>query len=245
MSELSKTHTAPNLRKIICGNHSPNRINFVGGEPLLLGVDKLATIINKATKDYGFAVSMVTNGSLLMKNIEVVDHLETLGLSIDSFSDVTMRRIGRCSSRGRTLCETEIGRIVKMARERNPKIKIKFNVVVNLYNCFERILGKLTQYAPDRIKIFKQMPFKGKKGVTDLMFKEFLKNNSTSQAPTIIEDNDDMTSSYLMIDPEGRFFQNGNGDTYAYSRPIHKVGIESALSEIDFTPEKYINRYEA
>jgi len=244
MRELSKARQASPLQRVIDEKRAPFRINFVGGEPLMLGGNRLAAIIERAMRKYGFTASLVTNGSLLIKNMEVVDYLETLGLSVDSFSGITMRRIGRCSCRGQTMSEVDIGRIVKEARERNPKIRIKFNVVVNQYNYRERIVMKLMRYAPDRVKIFRQMPFGDKKGITDLMFKEFLEINSTDQTPMVVEDNDDMTTSYLMIDPEGRFFQNGNGDLYAYSSPIHQVGVESALNEINFAPEKYLKRYE-
>ncbi len=57
------------------------------------------------------------------------------------------------------------------------------------------------------------------------------------------EDNSDMTQSYLMIDPMGRFFQNGNNSFYTYSSPIHEIGFENALSSIEFDDNCYINRY--
>jgi radical S-adenosyl methionine domain-containing protein 2 len=47
-----------------------------------------------------------------------------------------------------------------------------------------------------------------------------------------------------MIDPYGRFFQNGNKDKYIYSEPIHDVGLEQALSEIRFDKKKFMSRYD-
>ena len=53
-----------------------------------------------------------------------------------------------------------------------------------------------------------------------------------------------MTDSYLMIDPIGRFFQNSIlGSGYSYSTPIVNTGIEEALNEINFDPEKFHGRY--
>lgn len=244
LNELSKANQVPALHQIIGKNCAPFRINLVGGEPLLLGKNRLASIIEKAQQKYGFIASLVTNGSLLMENLELVSRLDTLGLSVDSFSSEILRSIGRCSRSGKVLSEAEIEQIVTEARKRNPNIKIKFNIVVNQYNYRERIVMKLVRFAPDKIKIFRQMPFRGGKGITDLMFEIFLVNNSDSEALIVVEDNDDMTSSYLMIDPGGRFFQNGNGSSYAYSSPIHQVGLNFALAEIDFAPEKYSKRYE-
>lgn len=59
-----------------------------------------------------------------------------------------------------------------------------------------------------------------------------------------VEDNNDMVASYIMVDPLGRFFQNGQRLTkYAYSRPIHEVRAEAAFAEIDFHPVGFANRY--
>ncbi len=62
-----------------------------------------------------------------------------------------------------------------------------------------------------------------------------------------IEDNDEMSESYLMIDPLGRFFQNtpnSLGQGYLFSDPILSVGLASALSSIQLSPEKYRRRQE-
>jgi hypothetical protein len=46
-----------------------------------------------------------------------------------------------------------------------------------------------------------------------------------------------------MIDPFGRFFQNGNQHDYSYSEPIHEVGVKKALDSIEFNANEYMNRY--
>lgn len=108
MNELSKANQVPVLHQIIGKYCAPFRINLVGGEPLLLGKNRLASIIEKAQKKYGFITSLVTNGSLLMENLELVSRLDTLGLSVDSFSSEILRSIGRCSRSGKVLSEAEI-----------------------------------------------------------------------------------------------------------------------------------------
>lgn len=50
-----------------------------------------------------------------------------------------------------------------------------------------------------------------------------------------------MLESYLMINPEGRFYQNSKG-SYTYSSSILEVGLESALSEIQFDQKKFLER---
>lgn len=59
-----------------------------------------------------------------------------------------------------------------------------------------------------------------------------------------VEGNDDMTESYIMIDPLGRFFQNTTGQKgYHYSSPIDVIGAERAFSEWRFSAGAYAARY--
>ena len=60
---------------------------------------------------------------------------------------------------------------------------------------------------------------------------------------TLFEDNEDMTRSYLMIAPDGRFFQNG-GAEYAYSsHSLWEKPADELLAEMDFDEEKFKSRY--
>jgi radical S-adenosyl methionine domain-containing protein 2 len=55
-----------------------------------------------------------------------------------------------------------------------------------------------------------------------------------------------MRKSYLMVDPYGRFFQNGQHETgqgYIYSQPILEVGAARAFGAIEFDPSKFCARY--
>lgn len=218
------------------------RINFVGGEPLLLG-DKLKQIITIASSKYKFATSIVTNASLLAKHINVTQHIETLGISIDSFSKSTNINIGRCSSSKNSLSEKELLQLIQNVRGINPRINIKTNTVVSPFNWKEKPIEVIRTLAPDKIKIFRQLPFGKAKGISDHMFNSFLSRNK-SLTKTFVEDNSEMIESYLMIDPMGRLFQNSNKtSSYSYSAPIHAVGIQNALSTVNFNIHKYINRY--
>ena len=51
-----------------------------------------------------------------------------------------------------------------------------------------------------------------------------------------------MFDSYLMISPDGCFFQTDNSG-YKYSRPLTEVMVEDALKEIEFDYNKYLDRY--
>ncbi len=69
------------------------------------------------------------------------------------------------------------------------------------------------------------------------------KDDNTNKQVIFIEDNKAMTESYLMISPDGRFFQNGS-EEYSYSRPLTEVSLEDALSDIKFDSSKFEERYE-
>jgi radical S-adenosyl methionine domain-containing protein 2 len=61
------------------------------------------------------------------------------------------------------------------------------------------------------------------------------------------EDNTDMTESYIMIDPHGRFFQNSDlldKTGYYYSASILNVGAKAAFSGLTFSTTKFLSRYE-
>jgi radical S-adenosyl methionine domain-containing protein 2 len=160
--------------------------------------------------------------------------------------------MGRCAGKdGKVLTKERVGELVLAARTENPKIRVKFNATVNRHNFNDSLIGQLLEFAPDRIKVFKQLPFDGNAGITDEEFDSFLKKNELKKngmfwgnTAVVIEDNDAMTQSYLMIDPEGRFFQNGGeGGKYIYSEPVYRAGIRSALGQIPFEIKKYNGRY--
>jgi radical S-adenosyl methionine domain-containing protein 2 len=237
--ELSNKKAAA---RIFGESERSTRINFAGGEPLLLGNEFLGII--KLTKEMGFETSIITNGSLLNRSLGIYKYIGTLGLSVDSLNADTCRKMGRCDRSGRVL---ELGRIKELldtARAENPDIAAKFNVTVNEHNYKECVVGRLQELSPKRIKVLRQLPFNGNSGISDEMYSEFKRiNEEYFGENTIIEDNDDMIQSYLMIDPYGRFFQNGNSNGYIYSRPIYEVGLESALSQINFDVERFGSRY--
>jgi radical S-adenosyl methionine domain-containing protein 2 len=219
------------------------RVNFAGGEPLMLKKDIFSKIVIKA-KEMGFSTSLITNGSLLKPHLNILKHLDMVGISIDSLDENICKNIGRCSGEN-YLSEQKLTELVKGIRLNYPKIKLKFNIVVSKYNYNTNIVEQLQAFEPNRLKILRQLPFKDKKGITDEQFERFLSINEKflKLENVVIEDKTDITQSYLMINPQGRFFQNGNENNYIYSEPIHKISIKYALSQIPFRKEKFMSRY--
>ena len=79
--------------------------------------------------------------------------------------------------------------------------------------------------------------------ITKNQFQEFCKNNESVQkygVHFVAENQEELTDTYVMIDPEGRFFSNTSGK-YLFSDPIYMIGVEPALEQINFNEQNLLN----
>lgn len=217
------------------------RVNFVGGEPLILG-KRLETLVKDVNKK-DLKASLVTNGSLLKNNYNLIPYLDTIGISIDSFKKETNIRIGSHSN-NEFLTLEQLRKIVFDIRNINESIKIKFNTVVSQYNYKERIITDLLKLKPDKIKIFQILPVNTDESISDNDFNFFLENNMVNDYDNInIETSENMVNSYIMVDPSGRLFQNNINYGYDFGSSLLDVTLENALKLSKFDIEKYDKRY--
>ena len=75
--------------------------------------------------------------------------------------------------------------------------------------------------------------------IDETEFQEFIEQHADLNP--VVENNDIMRGSYVMIDPLGRFFDNTRG-RHIYSDPILEVGIEEAFRQITFEQPKFFLR---
>ena len=219
------------------------RLNLVGGETFLYG-KQLKNIINLAKK-YNFRLSAISNGSLFneidMKFI--AQNFSSLGISVDSINEYTNLAIGRTSKQN-TFNPSQVLTAINKIKKYNPMIEIKINTVVNKLNASEDLSYFISQIQPNKWKIFKLLPvYSNKLDITEQEFHQFIEKHSNFKSIISSENNNDMTESYLMIDPLGRFFQNGYTSGYKYSSPLWQVSAETALKQIKFDSQKFVNRY--
>lgn len=224
------------------------RLSLAGGEPMLYA-RQIARVARHA-KALGMRVSMITNGSLLPRIPEELNELarslDMLGLSIDAVSDSRNRAIGRADRKESTLSLEQLARLVNNLRAAHPGIALKVNTVVNAFNVHDDLRGVIDVLRPDRWKLLRVLPvLNDDLVVSDTDFAAFVARHACLGTRVSVEDNRDMLASYLMVDPQGRFFQNGNGAScgYFYSRPITPDNIEQAFRSVPFDACKFASRY--
>lgn len=236
------------LPKVLGNTAAPMRLNFAGGEPLLYP-DKLQQLIEYAIL-LGMEPSIITNASLLTRErlMTMAPYLSVLGISLDSADDTSNRLIGRSDRKGRILDLDSLSSMLAEARHLYPQMTFKMNTVVNKHNCDEDFAALLDILKPDKWKVLRMLPVTTNDlAVTDQQYTNFVRRHQHYADIMFAEDNNDMRASYLMIDPDGRFFQNDTitpETDYNYSRPVMQDGVLAALADIHFDGAKFAARYQ-
>ena len=216
------------------------KLNFAGGEPTLH--PHIGDLVSEARR-LGFVTSIITNGSRLDRLLERhASDLDWVGLSVDSAVEAVEVALGR--SRG-----AHVERSIALAdRARAAGVRVKLNTVVTRLTVGEDMSQLVRRIRPERWKVFQVLTIAGQNDgevepllVSREEFLAFVKRHAAlaeeGLAP-IVEDNDAMKGSYVMVDPLGRFYGNATG-RHVYSAPILEVGVEAALSQVGFSPSKF------
>jgi len=221
------------------------RLNIAGGEPLLFPSAVQAAA--QQARRVGLRASIITNGSLLTEDLcdSLAPHLDMLGISIDSGQSGNNKLIGRVDSQGRLLDFEVMGRNFEVLRHRNPSLTVKLNTVVNRLNWQDDLSSVVDLVRPGKWKILRALPVIDQSStVTDDQFQAFVSRHTAFRSISVVEDNQDMLESYIMVDPQGRFFQNSPCSAgYQYSEPILDVGAERAFEQVNFNASRFLSRY--
>ena len=210
------------------------KINFAGGEPMLH--PGLGDLI-RAAKECGMTTSMVTNGATLTERWldGISPHLDWLAFSIDSARPATHEISGRKTVEG-PMPPSKYPELCGAIKERG--IRLKINTVVTAHNHQERMAGFILEAQPERWKIMQALYVDGQNDrsarfeVTAEQFRSYIERNTPLDGIAVVpEDNELMTGSYVMVDPEGRFYDNVDG-RHRYGRPILQAGVDDALNDV-------------
>lgn len=239
-----------------------DEINFAGGEPLIHPdfIDIVKYAVNK-----GMICSFITNGSLLNEDWikENGGYFNTVGISVDSIEESTMKKIGRCDKSGNYISRDRLNQILDWFYQYHPSVRIKINTTVNIYNKDEIFADCLiTAKNVKRWKILKMCPFENdtfsnkELVITTEQYNEYVKRNLSVMNVQYIENNTlyksvnmeivaetDMKGAYYIIDTGGYLVDNTTNDNY--KRLINCVNepLIKGINQLDFKSELYQSRY--
>jgi len=212
-SQLTPTKRRLVLADVIrqCHDAGIEKITFVGGEPLLFdGLDQVIQLAHS----FGLTTCVVSNGALATKQwLDVISPvLDWVGFSIDSLSIQTNRLIGRVS-KGQPLTQAHYMRLVDWGHQAG--IRLKLNTTVCQWNHTEDMAWFYRRSAPERLKFFQALTVEGVNdaqshsfSVSNEQFTAFVMRHTEQGLNAIAESSTDMVGSYLMVSPDGRFFDN-------------------------------------
>lgn len=216
------------------------KLTFAGGEPTLH--PHFGELLAEARR-LGFVTCIVTNGARLAKVLETqASDLDWIGFSVDSANEGAQAALGR--GRGDHIRKTVA--LADQAHERG--LAVKLNTVVTRLTWTEDMTALVERLRPARWKVFQVLYVDGQNdgSVDDLLidtdqFRSFVERHRSRGLAPVVEDNESMTDSYAMIDPLGRFYGDSDGK-HRESAPILNVGLETALAQVGFRPEKLTAR---
>lgn len=159
-------------------------------------------------------------------------------ISVDSLTEHTNVKIGR-TVKGKTLNATALTDRFLKIKSINPSVKIKINTVVNKHNFKENMREFIASVKPYKWKVFQALSVGTQEEFCSVEeYITFLENHKYSLVKMTKENNEDMRESYIMIDPYGRFYQNG-GSAYEYNESLLVTTAENAFNSIGFDHANY------
>ena len=237
--------STPDARRLIdaLGASGTEKITFVGGEPTLH--PDIGELVAHA-HDRGLVTCLVTNGARLDRLLdEQPGTIDWVGISVDSSDEKTQAALGR----GAGGHVTDSLRLAHRCRALG--IRLKLNSVVTALNAGEDMSAYVRRFAPERWKVFQVLALDGQNDgdveellISDEHFAGFVDRHAGLAAEglgPIVEDNDAMLASYVMVDPLGRFIGNSTGE-HVYSAPILEVGVAEAMAQVDWSRTKFEQR---
>ena len=226
-------------------NAGMKKINFAGGEPFLYK-PFLGELIKYCKEDLKIEkLSIITNGTLVTENFLKTYHkfIDVLGVSCDSFNEETNKKIGRGTGKN----VEKLFEISRLCEKYN--IKFKLNSVICSLNFQEDMNENIIKLNPFRWKCFQVLLVEGEnedeKRLRDVRkFQisnedfEFFCNRHKNIKCFIPESNNNMKSSYLILDEYMRFLDKGDGEEKA-SESILDVGVKRALENIRWDEDAF------
>ncbi|MDP3446130.1 MAG: viperin family antiviral radical SAM protein [Ignavibacteria bacterium] len=239
--EIAKPETVKKILTVL-RNYGIEKVNFVGGEPMLH--PNIFDFCNIA-KDLGFTVCITSNGSYLnLQNIPILsEYVDWIGISVDSSSEIVEKTLGRGT--GNHICHAIA--IAEILHEYG--ISLKINTTVTRKNYQENLKNIIDILHPSRWKVFQLLHIIGQNdncmknlGISCNEFSRFIDNHKHIRlwngVHPVFERAEDMINAYFMLAQNGDFIINKDRKYHHY--PFDFKNPESIISLLD--SKKYYDR---
>ena len=218
------------------------RLNFAGGEPLL--VPYLPELLALA-KAEGFKTSIITNGSRLTENYldQIEPYIDLIGISIDSLSESLNEKAGRKTRHG-ALSQQDYLSICQQVTQRG--IELKVNTVIHQDNYHQDLSPLLENTSISRWKVLRMLPIENENDnyrhlcPSDEAFNDFVLRHQAYRP--IVEDNEDMKSTYLFVSPEGMLMDNSTNQMVGLDS-LFEISLKEAFEKLPFNYQSFLKRY--
>ncbi|MEO2120205.1 MAG: viperin family antiviral radical SAM protein [Candidatus Poseidoniia archaeon] len=221
------------------------KINFVGGEPMLHPHLEAWIVTSKSC---GLTTSIVSNGTRMTENwlTKMRPHLDWLGLSIDASNDELHALMGRG-------LKGEISSGTSRHLERSKEVwrlaqglgyGLKLNTVVTSVNIDDDMTELVSSLKPHRWKVFRVLRIEGENDgrvepllISQEQFEEYMILHRSSLqhfegTQIVSEDNEDMLGTYAMIDPQGMVYTNLHGRYHYSKQNVIDIGFLAAWAQV-------------
>ena len=234
------------------------RIDLAGGEPFLMR--SLCIDLIKYIKSKGVECSVISNSVFIDEKTfdKVKDDLDMIGVSCDSGSDEINVLVGRHNRPNFEGDETKphifyVKRIARLCKEHNKYFKV--NTVICRENLNDdSIFDLINEIQPMRWKVFRVLKIENENGVekderepytgyiTDDEWNSWIKRcQEKSKVKAVLEDNDDMQTSYVQVDEQGYLLDSSSGSKLRTYNMLENDFGES-IEKIGFSKEKFFKR---
>lgn len=221
------------------------KINFVGGEPMLH--PHIETWIIHA-KSLGLTTSIVSNGTNIDEAFlqRMQGHLDWIGLSIDASNDELHALLGR-GLKGdiKKGISNHLSTTLSIAPLLHTYgIGVKLNTVVTSQNSLDDMTEVVRIVRPHRWKIFQALSIEGENddfieelSVSKEEFEGYVSRHRQSlsmmnDCSIVAENNEAMLGTYAMIDPVGRVYTNAESRYKYSSHSCLVIGFIEAWNEV-------------
>ncbi|MDP2924898.1 MAG: viperin family antiviral radical SAM protein [Nanoarchaeota archaeon] len=217
------------------------KINFSGGEPLVYrGLEKLL----KLSRRLEFKTSIVTNGILLSDDWlrDNIENIDIMAVSLDTGNESIQQSLNRGSGNYVTQTKRRFQEIRYWSKELNHPVYLKINTMVNRLNKEDNPLSILLELNPDRVKFLQFCVMEGendkfakKLSISEKEFQNYVERVRPSlekSGITVVSETEEMLwSSYLILDPQGRFCDKRHGkNKFGYS--LAKNSLSDSLGSL-------------